>query len=327
MARSVVVVADPVHPAGIARLEGRSEVICLEADCDRATASRALARADGLIVRLFAVDAAAMDAAPGLKVIGKHGVGVDNIDLAAATERGIVVANTPGLNATAVAEAAVSMMLSVLKCVPAQHRAVVEHRFFEVRNQARLGELTGKTLGVIGAGPAGGKVAQICARGFAMRVLVYDPYIGDDRVAALGAERAPTLRALLAAADVVTVHTPLSDETRSMIDAAALAQMRPSAILINTARGPVVDEAALARALADGKIRGAGLDVFADEPPAADSPLLGLANVVLSPHTAGGTEESLKRLAIGAADAVLDVLAGRRPAGLLNPEVWHRRRR
>lgn len=327
MAKPVIVVADPMNQEGIDKLDGAYQVVCLAAGADAATARQALARAEALVVRLFTADAAVMDAAPRLKVIAKHGAGVDNIDIAAATERGIMVTSTPGLNATAVAEAAVGLMLAVAKQVPALHHAVREHRFFEARHGTKLVELTGKTLGVIGAGRIGGKVAVICGRGFAMRVVIYDPYIGDDRIAALGAERAATLSALLDAADLVTVHTPLTDETRGMIDGAALARMRPEAILINTGRGSVVDEAALADALVAGAIRGAGIDVFADEPPAPASALLAAPNVIFSPHTAGGTEESLRRIALGAADCVLDVLAGRRPETLLNPDAWPDRRR
>ena len=294
MAKPLIVVADPINQEGIDKLDGAYQVVCLEAGADAATARQALARAEALVVRLFTADAAAMDAAPRLRVIAKHGAGVDNIDIAAATERGIMVTSTPGLNATAVAEAAVGLMLAVAKQVPALHHAVREHRFFEARHGTKLVELTGKTLGVIGAGRIGGKVAGICGRGFAMRVVIYDPYIGDDRIAALGAERAATLSALLDAADLVTVHTPLTDETRGMIDGAALARMRPEAILINTGRGSVVDEAALADALVAGAIRGAGIDVFADEPPAPESALL----AATTPGPTGGADRRCRHVVL-----------------------------
>ncbi len=175
MEQPLIVVADPMHRDGIAKLSGRHQVVCLEAGTDGPAARRALICAEALVVRLFNTDAAAMDAAPRLKVIAKHGSGIDNIDLAAATERGIMVTSTPGLNATAVAEAAVGLMLAVAKQVPALHQAVLEQRFFEMRHGAKLAELTGKTLGVIGAGRIGGKVAGIAGSGFAMRVVIYDP--------------------------------------------------------------------------------------------------------------------------------------------------------
>ena len=266
-----------------------------------------------------------MDGSPRLKVIAKHGAGVDNIDLPAATARGIVVANVPGGNADAVAEAAVALMLATLRRVPEVHGHVVGGRY-SARWTLRFGQLSERTLGLIGIGNVGARVAKICAHGFNMKVLAYDPALSRPEVEARGAEKVDDLNTLLGLADVVSLHVPLTSATFHLIGREALQAMKPTAILVNTARGPLVDEAALAEALAERRISGAGLDVFETEPPAPDNPLLQLANVVLSPHTAGSTEAADRTLAVASADIVVAVLSGRQPSGLLNPDVWEKRR-
>jgi len=267
-----------------------------------------------------------MEAAPNLKVIAKHGSGVDNIDLAAATEYGIVVANVPGGNADAVAEGTVAMMLATLRRTPAVHD-LVAHGRYEVRWKLQYGQLTGKTLGLVGIGNVGARVAAICANGFKMRVVAYDPQLTAAAVATRDAEKIDDLRSLLGVADVISLHLPLTDESFHMIDRDALRAMKRTAILVNAARGLLVDESALTEALHEGWIAGAGLDVFESEPPGPDAPILRAPNVVLSPHTAGSTDEASRHLAIASAEIALDVIAGRQPSGLLNPEVWERRRR
>ncbi|MBL8662572.1 MAG: hydroxyacid dehydrogenase [Candidatus Odyssella sp.] len=323
-ARPVLAIVDPIHPEGVAILRAAGEVVELFAP--GTDAERGWARADGLVIRTSPLPAARIAACPRLKVIGKHGVGVDNIDIAAATRHGIAVFNTPGANALAVAECAVALMLAVVKRLRACHDLVAGGRFAE-RGPLRVGDLSGKTLGLVGGGRIAGEVARICRHGFGMTVLVYDPYSGEARAAAMGAEKVHGLDALLARADIVSIHTPLTAETRGLIGRGRLAHMKPGAVLVNTARGGIVDEAALADALAAGKLGGAGLDVFEDEPPARGNPLLALPNVVLSPHMAGITEDSARRMAVGAAQGVVDALAGRKPEAILNPEAWDGRRR
>lgn len=321
--RPLLAIVDPIHPEGVAILSAAGEVVELFAA--GADADSAWARADGLVIRTSPLPAARIAQCRRLKVIGKHGVGVDNIDVAAASAAGIVVFNTPGANALAVAECAVALMLAVVKRLRACHDLVAGGRFAE-RGPLRVGDLSGKTLGLVGGGRIAGEVARICRHGFGMTVLVYDPYAGEAQAAAMGAEPVHGLDAMLARADIVSIHAPLTAETRGLLGRGRLAHMKPGAVLVNTARGGIVDEAALAEALVAGRLSGAGLDVFENEPPAGDNPLLTLPNVVLSPHVAGITEDSARRMAVGAAAGVVEALAGRKPAAMLNPEIWDRRR-
>ncbi len=322
--RPLVAVLEPIHAEGVALLRAQCDVALLYEQ--GAAADAVWPRADGLVIRTAPLPPEHLARCPRLKVIGKHGVGIDNIPLAAATAAGIAVVNTPGANALAVAEGAVALMLAVVKRVRAGHDLVVGGHFAE-RGPWRAGDLSGRTLGLVGGGRIAAEVARICGRGFDMRVLLFDPYAGAARAAAMGAEHCASLDDVLARADVISIHVPLTSETRGLIGAERLVRMKPSAILVNTARGGIVDEPALAAALAGGRLGGAGIDVFEQEPPAPDNSLFRLPNVVLSPHVAGITEDSARRLALGAAEGVLDVLAGRRPEALMNPEMWERRRR
>src|SRR6185312_14217052 len=191
--------------------------------------------------------------------------------------------------------------------------ALVRNGRYAARFQLQFEQLSGRTLGLVGLGNIGSRVARICKAGFGMKVLAFDPGLSHEAIAARGAEIAASLPALLAAADIVSLHLPLTAETFHMIGAAELRAMKPTAILVNAARGPLVDEAALADALTNGAIAGAGLDVLEQEPPAADSPILKAPNVVLSPHTAGNTVEASRRLAVSAAEIVIAALSGRKP--------------
>jgi len=323
--RPRVFIPDPIHEDGVRRL-GERFVVDMPAAKDAETRRHGFAEADAAIVRNIAVDRPVLDTARRLKVIAKHGAGVDNIDIAAATARGIVVANVPGGNADAVAEGTVALMLATLRRVPEVHRLVTGGGY-AARFTLQFGQLFGRTLGLVGIGNIGARVARICAGGFRMRVLAYDPGLPAAAVAERGAEKVDDLPTLLAAADVISLHLPLGETTRHLIGSAELARMKPTAILVNAARGPLVDEAALAQALRDGQIAGAGLDVLEIEPPSPDNPLLKLPNVVLSPHTAGNTVEAARQLALASADIVIAVLSGQKPEGLLNPEVWEQRRR
>jgi len=325
VSRPRVFIPDPIHEDGVRRLS-ECLVVDMPAASDEATRRRGFAEADATIVRNIAVDRPVLDTAHRLKVIAKHGAGVDNIDIAAATARGIVVANVPGGNADAVAEGTVALMLATLRRVPEVHRLVTGGGY-AARFTLQFGQLFGRTLGLVGIGNIGARVARICAGGFRMRVLAYDPGLPAAAVAERGAEKVDDLPTLLAAADVISLHLPLGETTRHLIGSAELARMKPTAILVNAARGPLVDEAALAQALRDGQIAGAGLDVLEIEPPSPDNPLLKLPNVVLSPHTAGNTVEAARQLALASADIVIAVLSGQKPEGLLNPEVWEQRRR
>jgi D-3-phosphoglycerate dehydrogenase len=290
-----------------------------------ATVAREIVGSTAAITRNAGLDHAAMLVSRNLVVLGVHGIGTDPVDIDYANEIGLPVVFTPYANVQAVAEHTIALMLAVMKCIPAADRATRAGNFdFKYRADAR--ELCGKTLGIVGYGRIGRRVAAISRTAFDLKVLAYSPSADPDRLATEGVRKCNALSELLAAADVISLHVPIRESTRQLIDADALAQMKPGAILINTGRGAVVDENALVAALETGRIAGAGLDVFESEVMAADYPLLRLDNVVLSPHLAGSAEECLERTAVEVAEQVIDVLQGRRPPNLVNPEVWERRR-
>ena len=258
------------------------------------TVSAALAGADALIVRSATrVTAELLEQAPRLRVVGRAGVGVDNIDLDAATRRGILVMNTPGSNAVSVAEHTLALLLALARCVPQLNAATHAGRW--EKGAAAGIELRGKTLGLIGLGRVGSEVARR-ARALELRVLAHDPYISESVAQEAGVELV-SLPELLARSDFVSLHAALSPATEKLINATTLAQMKRGARLINTARGELVDEAELAEALRAGHLAGAALDVFAVEPPRS-SPLLSLPNVIATPHVAGSTEEAQDRKSV-----------------------------
>ena len=270
-------------------------------------------------------DAALLAQAPSLLAIARYGVGLDNVDLASATERGICVLYTPQATPPSVAEHAVSLMLCLAKALKS-YDDMLPKEAFRSSSTTKAIDLDGKILAVIGCGRIGSRVSRICARGLGMKVIVYDPYIPVEQATAAGAELKATLDEVLAAADVVSLHTPLTIETRHLISHEQLARMRPTAFLINTARGAVVDESALINALREGRIAGAGLDVFDPEPPASDNPLLQMPNVVVTPHKAGSTQDCLLRVSMTLVKDLRSLFRGERPEFLANPEVWERRR-
>jgi len=282
----------------------------------RAELAAALREADGLIALLdVAVDAALLDAAPRLRVVANHAVGYDNVDVAAATRRGILVTNTPDVLTDATADFTFALILAAARRLGEGEALARSGAWPGWAPDQLLGQsIAGRTLGVIGFGRIGQAVARRAA-GFAMEVV----YTSPRAIAFAGARRVP-LPALLAASDVVTLHCPLTPETRHLIDGAALARMKPTAVLVNTARGPCVDEGALAAALERGTIAGAGLDVFENE-PSIHPGLLASRRVVLAPHLGSATLEARGGMARMCAEAVAAVLAGRRPAHLVNPEV------
>ncbi len=263
-----------------------------------------------VITRNAPVDAAFLDRHPALKVIAKHGAGLDNIDVAEARRRGIAVVFTPGANAHAVAEHALALILALAKRLRPADRAV-RGDDFAYKFRARFDELSGLRLGIVGLGDSGRRLAHMAGTGLGMRVAAYSPSVPQDLFEALAVERADTLTALLKTSDVVSLHVPARPGARGMIGAAELAVLPPGALLVSVGRGGVVDEAALADAVAAGRLGGAALDVFDTEPPLPDNPLFGLDNVILTPHVAGNTEAALRRMASGVATQIIDVLAGR----------------
>ena len=261
---------------------------------------------------------------PGLLVISTSGRGTDAIDIDAATERGIAVVNNPGLGAVPVSEHAVALMLDLAKQITRSDARSRQHDAWAARNRSPRIELEGHALGLIGLGSIGSEVARKCIAAFRMRVLAYDPYVPAAKAEAMGVRWVKNLADVLREADVVSVHAELNDETRGMIGEPELRLMRREAFLVNTARGPIVQQPALVRALREGWIRGAAIDVFDPEPPPPGGPLFELDNLIITPHVAGLTIEAVRALAVSAATQILQVLRGERPPHLLNSQVWER---
>ena len=328
-------IVEPIHSAGEALLAGETQLQFLAQQTPQEIMA-AIGDCDALVVRNSKITHAILDAAPRLKVIGRHGVGYDTVDIAAASELGIPVVYTPASNTESVAEIAVGFILGLGRKIFLAHAAMqteellTENYSLSVMAQRRglaNFDIWGKTLGVVGVGRIGSSVARKMAAAFQMKALGYDPYVDAATLAGYGVEKVDHLDDLLPQCDFVTLHCPGSAETRHMINAAALQRMKPSAYLINTARGSVVDEAALVWALREKKIAGAAVDVYDPEPPLQGSPLLHLENAIVTPHFCAMTEESLFNMGTMVARGVLDVLAGVRPQFLVNPAIWERRRR
>ncbi len=316
---SVILLERPLHPAGRAILDAAPDVTVTVATDAADFASRAR-EAEAILLWLTRVDRAFLASCPKLKVVARYGVGFDTVDIAACTDRGLPVAVTNGANDLGVAEHTMALLLGVARRLT-QYDAMVRRGAWRSVDGPLIGELAGRTVLVIGYGRIGARVARLCAS-FGMRVMVHDPAFPTPRIAADGHLPAPDWRAALAEADVVTLHCPLNDSTRHLINADAFARMKPGVWLINTARGPVVEEAALIDALRSGKVAAAGLDVLSVEPALPDNPLLGMDNVILTPHSAASAQETLARMAVRAAQNILDALAGRiDPGFLVNPEV------
>jgi D-3-phosphoglycerate dehydrogenase len=274
------------------------------------------------ILREFYAETPLLGRAPNLLVVSTGGAGYDTVDLDACTAAGVLAVNQAGGNREAVAEHALGMMLCLTKRIIAADRCM--RREVVIDRTIFMGhDLVGKTVGIIGIGHVGTRLAELCRALFGMRVLATDPYLDAATVAARGAEKVD-LETLLASADFVSVNCPRTAETVGMIGARAFALMRPGTIFITTARGGIHDEAALAAALAEGRLAGAGLDVWAKEPPPLDHPLLGYDNVVVSPHTAGVTHEARHNIARIAAEQLIDILDGKPASRVLNPAVWPR---
>ncbi len=297
-----VLVREPIAEAGVELLRSRFDVD-VDGDSDLAVV---IADYDALVIRSATkVTADLIERAERLKVIGRAGVGVDNVDIAAATRRGIVVANAPESTVASAAEHTIGLIVALARNIPQAHAALKQGRW--ERSRWSGVELAGKTLAVIGFGRIGRQVARR-ALGLGMRVVAYDPYVPEDRFRELGVERAATLDAALAAGDLVTLHSPLTEETQGLIGREAIARMRDGARLVNAARGQLVDEEALAEAIRSGKLAGAALDVFSREP--YEGPLLELDEVVVTPHLAASTDEAQDRAGVIVAEQVVAALEG-----------------
>jgi D-3-phosphoglycerate dehydrogenase / 2-oxoglutarate reductase len=272
------------------------------------------------LARHFHVDADLLRRAPNLLIVSSNGAGYDPVDVEACTAAGVLVVNQSGGNAQSVAEHALGMLLTLSKRIIEADRAV--RRESGVNRNSLIGtEVQGRTVGIVGLGNVGRRLAALCNGLLGMRVLAYDPYLTAAEVAARGGENVE-LDDLLRRSDYVSINCPLTKESRGMIGAREFALMQPHAFFITTARGFIHDEDALLQALRDKRIAGAGLDVWAKEPPPPEHPLLRFDNVLASPHTAGVTREARENMGRIAAEQVLDTLDGKRPSRLINPEVW-----
>lgn len=262
-----------------------------------------------------------MSQADDLWVIARTGAGVDNVDVAAATEKGILVTSVPGANMRTVAEHALALTMALMKQLPRLDREVRLDNFgIRYKNLPR--DLTGKTLGLVGLGKIGSEFARMCHQSFDMRILAYDPYLPPEVQNNLRSwVEFCDLETLFKTSDVISLHIPLLPSTQKMVGARELGWMKPSAYLVNASRGGVIDEAALIQCLKDKRIAGAGLDVFAKEPPEKNNPLKELDNVILTPHIGGLTLECTIRMAESASQSTLDALQGKKPNGMVNPEV------
>jgi len=313
-----VVLYEKMHEAGVELLRQRAEVVLAPGTSEEDILG-CVGDADAIVIRANgAVTARIMDAGRKLKVIGRHGVGVDNIDVAAATERGIWVVNTPTANREAVAEHVIGMMVTLAKRMR-QADIALRRGHWGARYELIGMELYGKTVGIVGMGNIGSRVAEICHKAFDMQVMYHDIVQRSEAEQILNARRCE-LPELFAESDFVSVHLPKLPETHHLVGAELLSLMKPTAYLINTSRGGVVDDKALVEALRKGVIAGAGLDVFEGEFTSDDLPVFHLQNVIVTPHMAAHTEEAMVRMSLVAED-VLRVLDGQRPlCPVNNPE-------
>lgn len=303
----LVLVTDKVAESGFAALQQDDRFsVVYEHDSTSGGYKESLSTASALIVRsATTVDAGMLDAGPNLRVVGRAGVGVDNIDIPAASDRGVAVVNAPAGNTIAAAEMTMALILATVRQVAAADASIRAGRWD--RAHFKGSELRGRRLGLIGAGRIGAEVAIRC-QAFGMDVVIYDPYLAEARAAEIGC-RLTDLDEVIETSDVISCHVPLTAETRGMIDAAAIARMKPGTFVVNASRGGVVNESDLAGALVSGHLSGAGLDVYAEEPFSPSSPLLNAPNLTLTPHLGASTHEAQNHVAVEVAEYVARVLA------------------
>lgn len=328
-----VLLTERISQVGIDMLEKEATVVIAPSPSD-ADLFPLVGDADALLIRSTNLSNAVMVAGKKLKVIGRHGIGLDNIEIPAATGLGIQVINTPGANTNAVAEHALWAMMHCAKNFNRAEKALREGKFSVAGSLPGLVqkfgystlELKGKTLGLVGFGRVAHRLAEL-ARCLQMDIKAYDPLVTDDAFKAFAVRRVRTVDEAIRDSDFVSLHVPYMKETHHLIGARELALMKPESYIINTSRGGIVNEGALYSALKEKKIAGAALDVFEKEPPPADLPFFGLENVIVTPHMAAMTDVALINMAVDVSRGILDALEGKRPEFLANPEVWVKRRR
>ena len=317
-----VLIPDNVDPAALKVFEGLDAIkVIAPGNMKREETLAAIGEAHALIIRSSTTaDAELLNAAPNLKAIARAGVGVDNVDVPLATAKGVVVMNTPDGNTIATAEHTFGLMLALARHIP-QGNASLKAGKWDRKSYMGV-ELRGKTLGIIGFGRIGRAIAKR-ALAFEMTVITTDPFIPADVTADLGVELVD-LDTLYARSDFITLHSLITDETRGMINYDSIAKMKPGVRLINAARGALINEPDLAEAIKSGQVAGAALDVYTEEPPAADNPLLALDNVIDTPHLAASTSDAQVAVAVDAAQLIVDALLNNRYNNVVNPGVLQR---
>lgn len=298
----------------------RSATVCVAERLSAESYLEEMKTADALIVRIARCDGELIRQSQSLKVIGRTGVGYDNVDVKTATELGIPVVITPGANARSVGEMAVAMMFALSKNMLEEQSETAKGNW-EIRNAHKAFELQGKTVGIIGLGAIGREVLSMC-KALGMQAAGYDPYLSKKDAGELGVEFYMDYKELLKVSDIVTIHVPLTESTRNMITIKELRMMKPSAVLINCSRGGIVEEADLAEALNGDVIAGAGLDAFCQEPLLPDNPILSCKNIICTPHSAAQTKEAVVKMATMCVDGCLAVCRGERWPLVANPEVY-----
>lgn len=317
-----VLLPQPIEVEAIERLTQAGHTILSAPDPQPETVLPMMKEVNAVILRTgITMTRALIEAADDLKVISRTGGGFDNVDIEAATDNNVIVTSNLGVNSISVCEHVLAMMLSLVKQLPVLDQAVRSGNY-SIRYKNLSRDINGKTLGLLGFGRIGYQVATACRKVFNMSVLACDPYIPDD----LKAQYSDLVgfvdkKRLCSDSDIISVHVPLTEQTRHALSTAEFKLMKPEAIVINTSRGMVIDEEALIAALQNNEIGGAGLDVLANEPPAPDNQLLKLANVIHTPHSAALTNECVIRMATDAADRTIEVLSGKKPLNVANPEV------
>jgi D-3-phosphoglycerate dehydrogenase len=320
--RHVVLLPEPIEEEARGLLEKAGLAIVQAPDAKPATVKPLVKGADAVVLRTgIRMDADLIEAGDRLQAISRTGAGFDNVDVEAATRRGVIVTSSIGANTHTVAEHTLALILAAAKALPALDRETRAGNW-KSRHSSLPRDLRGSVLGAIGFGRIGQEVAKACADVLGMTVLAHDAYLPEQAKKAHAAwVTFCGLEDLLAKADVVTIHVPLTADTKGLLDNARIARMKRGAIVVNTSRGGIIDEKALADALADGRLGGAGIDVFDKEPPAADNPLLASPRAILTPHAAALTRECTVRMAVLAAERVIAQLSGKLPDNVANPEV------
>lgn len=317
-----VLLPQPIEAEAVEALKRAGVDMVLAGDPSPETVRPLLGDVQGVILRTgIKITGELMDHAQNLQVISRTGGGLDNVEVDAATKKNIIVTSNLGVNTSSVVEHALALMLALVKQLPTMDRAV-RNEEFKIRYKGLPRDLRGKTLGLLGFGRIGSELGRSCRELFDMQVLSHDPYVSEAvRTTCRGQVEFVEREELFGRSDVLSIHVPLTESTHHAVGEQALALMKPSAIIINTARGPIIDQAALFQALQERKIGGAGLDVFEQEPVSGDNPLLGLDNIIMTPHSAALTKECVVRMAVEAVNCILAVFSGHVPPNVANPQV------